>query len=71
MRVPQITELFDRFNRFTWLMDLYADNYRRLQDLTDFDLLVPGVFLSEGQDGLLLRLEVLARHNYTLELKLS
>lgn len=71
MRAPQITELFDRFNRFTWLMHLYADNYQRLQDLTDFDLLIPGVFLSEGQDGLLLRLEVLARHNYTLELKLS
>ena len=71
MRAPGVPGLFDRLNRFTWLMDLYADNFRRLQDLTDFDALSPGVFYSEGQDGLLLRLEVLARHNYTLELKLS
>lgn len=71
MRAPGVPGLFDRLNRFTWLMDLYADNFRRLQDLTDFDALSPGVFYSEGQDGLLLRLEVLARHNYTLELNLS
>lgn len=71
MRAPGVHGLFDRFNRFTWLMDLYTDNFRRLHDLTDFDALSPGVFYSEGQDGLLLRLEVLARHNYTLELKLS
>ncbi|WP_395772521.1 DUF1249 domain-containing protein [Arenimonas sp.] len=71
MRAPDVTGLFDRLNRFTWLMDLYADNFRRLQELTDFDALTPGVFLSEGQDGLLLRLEVMARHHYTLELKLS
>ena len=71
MRAPRITGLYDRFNRFTCLMDLYADNDRRLRELADFDVLAPGVFYSEGQDGLLLRLEVLARHSYTLELKLS
>lgn len=71
MRAPLKPALFDRLNRFTWLMDLYADNFRRLSELTVFEQLEPGVFYSEGQDGLLLRLEVLARHSYTLELKLS
>ena len=71
MRAPGVTGLFDRLNRFTWLMDLYTDNFKRLQELTDFDALIPGVFFSEGRDGLLLRLEVMARHHYTLELKLS
>lgn len=71
MRGPLKPALYDRLNRFTWLMDLYADNFLRLQELTVFERLEPGVFLSEGQDGLLLRLEVLARHHYTLELKLS
>jgi len=63
--------LYKRLNRFTWLMDLYADNYRRLQDMLDFCRLKPGVYFSEGPAGLPLRLEVLERHNYTIELKLS
>ena len=71
MRVPQITELFDRFNRFTWLMDLYADNYLRLCTLVDLEALHPGVYFSEGDDGLMLRIEVLERHRFTLEFKLS
>lgn len=71
MRGPLKPALYDRLNRFTWLMDLYTDNFLRLRELTVFERLEPGVFLSEGQDGLLLRLEVLARHQYTLELKLS
>ena len=63
--------LYKRLNRFTWLMDLYADNYRRLEDRLDVSSPKPGVYFSEGQDGLPLRLEVLERHNYTIELKLS
>lgn len=63
--------LYNRMNRFTWLMDLYSDNFRRLQDMLEFNGLTPGVYFSEGQDGLLLRLEVIECHSYTLELKLS
>ena len=63
--------LYKRLNRFTWLMDLYADNFRRLQEMIEFSSLKSGVYFSEGQDGLPLRLEVLERHNYTIELKLS
>jgi len=71
MRGPDNTLLYNRLNRFTWLMDLYTDNYQRLQDMLDFGSLKPGVYFSEGQDGLLLRLEVIECHSYTLELKLS
>ena len=63
--------LYNRLNRFTWLMDLYSDNFLRLQDMLDFNDLKPGVYFSEGQDGLLLRLEVIECHSYTVELKLS
>jgi hypothetical protein len=63
--------LYNRLNRFTWLMDLYSDNFRRLQDMLEFNGLKPGIYFSEGQDGLLLRLEVIECHSYTLELKLS
>lgn len=68
---PDNTVLYQRLNRFTWLMDLYGDNFLRLQALIDPDRLVAGVFISEGRDGLLLRMEVLERHNYTVEIKLS
>jgi hypothetical protein len=68
---PDNTLLYNRLNRFTWLMDLYTDNYQRLQDMLEFGSLKPGVYFSEGQDGLLLRLEVIECHSYTLELKLS
>lgn len=71
MRPPKNNGLYQRLNKFTWLMDLYTDNFLRLQALLDFEALQSGVFISEGRDGLLLRLEVLERHNYTIELKLS
>ncbi len=71
MLPPKNNGLYQRLNRFTWLMDLYSDNFLRLQNLIDFHKLDSGIFLSEGQDGLLLRLEVLERHNYTIEIKLS
>lgn len=70
MRTPHNSRLYQRLNRFTWLMDLYADNYLRLVDLVDPDIR-PGTYLSEGRDGLLLRMDMLERHQYTLELKLS
>ena len=71
MRPPLNASLYNRLNRFTWLMDLYADNFQRLQSIVDLTSLQAGVLFSEGHDGLLLRMEVLERHNYTIELKLS
>jgi uncharacterized protein len=71
MRPPLNASLYQRLNRFTWLMDLYTDNYLRLTAMLDCTAMPPGVYLSNGEDGLLLRLEVMQRHNYTLELKLS
>lgn len=71
MRAPDNAGLYRRLNRFTWLMDLYADNFLRLQALADLESLGSGGFISEGRDGLLLRMEVLERHHYTIEMKLS
>lgn len=71
MSISSNSVLYNRLNRFTWLMDLYTDNFQRLSSMIDFINLKPGVFFSEGLDGLLLRLEVLERHNYTIEIKLS
>lgn len=71
MRPPPNATLYERLNRFTWLMDLYADNYLRLAEMLDFDRLSPGIYFSEGRDDLLLRMEVQQRHNYTLELTMS
>ena len=68
---PDNAILYQRLNRFTWLMDLYGDNFLRLRALADPEGLNPGVYISEGRDGLLLRLEVLERHHYTIEMKLS
>lgn len=63
--------LYNRLNRFTWLMDIYTDNFQRLIEMVDIQHIKPGIYFSEGLDGLLLRLEVLERHNYTIEMKLS
>ncbi|MBP7370265.1 MAG: DUF1249 domain-containing protein [Arenimonas sp.] len=71
MRVSSNSSLFNRLNRFTWLMDLYADNFQRLTAMVDLKHLKRGVYFSEGQDGLLLRLEVVECHSYTIEIKLS
>lgn len=71
MRPADTTTLYNTLNRFTWLMDLYADNYLRLCGLVDLDSLQPGVYFSVGEDGLMLRIEVLERHRFTLEFKLS
>jgi uncharacterized protein YqiB (DUF1249 family) len=52
-------------------MDIYTDNFQRVMEMLDIKNIEPGIYFSEGQDGLLLRLEVLACHNYTIEMKLS
>lgn len=57
--------------RFAWLMGLYADNYWRLVRVLGPDALAVGGWLSRAGDGLDLSVEVLERHPYTLELRLS
>jgi uncharacterized protein len=60
-----------RLSRFGWLMGLYAENYLLLQRLFAAGDLVAGRYASSVGDGLDLRLDVLERHAYTLELRLS
>ncbi|MEO6227718.1 MAG: DUF1249 domain-containing protein [Thermomonas sp.] len=58
-------------SRFAWLMGLYAENHTRLQRLFEPADLVCGAYLSSIGDGLDLQLEVLERHAYTVELRMS
>jgi uncharacterized protein YqiB (DUF1249 family) len=60
-----------RPNRFGYLMGLYSENYLRLQRMFRPDLLVESEFRSSVGDGLDLRLDVIERHAYTLELRLT
>jgi uncharacterized protein len=57
--------------RFAYLMGLYTENYWQLVRLFGADRLDCGRYLSRAGDGLDLALDVLERHPYTLELKLS
>lgn len=61
-------------SRFAWLMGLYAENYRRLCRLIEIERLIQGeqsAHVSSVGDGLDLHVEVLARHRYMLELRMS
>ena len=60
-----------RLSRFGYLMGLYAENYQRLQRVFGVETLEGKHLLSSIDDGLDLRLEVIERHPYTLELKLT
>lgn len=60
-----------RLNRFGYLMGLYGENFQRLQRMFRPDLLQGDAFRSSVGDGLDLRLDVIARHAYTLELCLT
>lgn len=57
--------------RFGWLMALYAENHRKLVRLFAPADLAPGHYVSSNGDGLDLRLEVIARHPYTVELRMT
>jgi uncharacterized protein YqiB (DUF1249 family) len=57
--------------RFAWLMGLYAENYHRLARLFAPQKLAIGSYLSSLDDGLDLRLDVIERHRYTLDLHLT
>jgi len=58
-------------SRFSWLMGLYAENYHRLSRLFAPQDLELGSYLSSLDDGLDVRLDVLERHRYTLDLHLT
>ena len=57
--------------RFAYLMGLYAENYHRLARLFAPQELEAGAYVSSVDDGLDVRLDVIERHPYTLELHLS
>jgi uncharacterized protein len=60
-----------KINRFSWLMALYAENHQRLHRLFMPERLGEGHYVSCVGDGLDLRLDILAQHAYTTELRLS
>lgn len=60
-----------RLSRFGWLMALYAENHARLARLFAPAELAPGRYVSSIGDGLDLRMDVVATHPYTVELRLS
>lgn len=64
LRVP-------RMSRFAWMMALYAENHQRLRRLFAPEDLVAGAYVSRGEDGLDLRMEVVEQHPYTVELRLA
>ena len=70
-RVLSRHALVPKISRFGWLMGLYAENHARLQRLFEPAGLVPGVYVSSIGDGLDVRLDVLERHAYTSELRMS
>lgn len=71
MSTPTDIASAPRLSRFAWLMGLYAENHERVERLFGVSGLDVGSYRSSVGDGLDLRLEVVARHAYTLELTLS
>src|SRR3546814_21085832 len=63
-RIPKLT-------RCGWLMGLYAENFTRLTRLFEPADLAPGRYASSIGDGLDLRVDVIAQHAYTTELRLT
>ena len=62
---------YPRLSRFSWLMGLYAENHARLVRLFAPADLAEGSYLSTVGDGLDLRVDVIERHRYTVELRLT
>lgn len=58
-------------NRLGQLMDRYADNYWLLVRLFPLLELPVGAYRSTADDGIELHVEVLERHSYTLECRLT
>lgn len=60
-----------KLSRFGWLMGLYAENHERLTRLFEPADLAPGSYVSSVDDGIDVVLDVIERHAYTVELRLS
>lgn len=60
-----------RLGRLGWLMGLYAENHRKLSRLFATAELPAGTYLCHGHGSLPLRLEILAQHRFTTELRLA
>jgi uncharacterized protein YqiB (DUF1249 family) len=71
MRLPSIAPDKLLPGRFVWLMDLYEENYLRLERIFGTSRLVPDRYLSSVGDGLDVVLEVLDRQAHTTEIRLS
>lgn len=72
MILPQASmPAIPRFSRFAWLMGLYAENYLSIRQVIDIAGIPEGRTVSSIGDGLDLHIDVLARHRFMLELRLS
>lgn len=60
-----------RLSRFGYLMGLYAENHVRLERLFAPGGLSGEHFRSSIDDGLDLRIDIIERHRYTLEMRLT
>ncbi len=60
-----------KLSRFGWLMGLYAENHAHLVRLFEPAQLARGHYLSSIGDGLDLQLDIVERHAYTVELRMS
>jgi uncharacterized protein len=60
-----------RPNRFGYLMGLYSENYLRLKRMFAPEKLQGSCFRSSVGDGLDVRLDIVERHPYTIELRLT
>lgn len=60
-----------KLSRFGWLMGLYAENHAHLVRLFEPAYLARGNYVSSIGDGLDLQLEIIERHAYTVELRMS
>ena len=60
-----------RIGRLSWLMELYGENHQRLARMFDAASLAEGAYVSSVGDGVDLYLDVLARHAYTVDLRMT
>ena len=60
-----------RLSRFGWLMALYAENQRKLERLFKPGRLEEGSYVSRAGQGPSVRVDVVAQHAYTTELRIS
>lgn len=60
-----------RLGRLSYLMEVYAESHRRLARMFDVESLAAGPYVSSVGDGIDVHLEVLERHAYTVDLRMS